>query len=104
MSSAFRSPLSIPTSSQGIHTKFVNLTTLCYEDVSGFPVPIPYTYSNGVLDINIQDNVLEKLVSGTGTLVPFRPMNIKNGQLAESQLAHFRPTGIINRHPQGAGL
>ncbi len=74
MSSAFRGHISIPTSSQAVNTKFVNLTTLCYVDSSvsgGYPVPIPFSYNNGVLDINIQDNVEDDLISGEGSIVPF---------------------------------
>lgn len=72
MSSATRSLMSIPTSSQTLQPDFVNMTTLCYVDngLNGEPIPVPFIYRNGELDINIQDNVYDDLISGNGTIVP----------------------------------
>jgi hypothetical protein len=55
----------------------VNITTLCYNDSSlgENPLPIPFSYDNGILDIHIQDNVEEDLISGESGVFPFN-MNL----------------------------
>jgi hypothetical protein len=44
-------------------TKFQRVTTPeYYDDSVGSGIPIPFSYSNGILDINIQDRVQEDLI------------------------------------------
>ena len=64
MSSVLRSKAATPTE----NTRWVNITTPSYFDASMRPteldgtfVPVPFTVNNGVLDINIQDDVIESL-------------------------------------------
>ena len=66
MSSVLRSKSATPSE----NTRWVNITTPSYldesmrmgnPDISGTLVPIPYTVNNGVLDINIQDDIINSL-------------------------------------------
>jgi len=66
MSSVLRSKSATPTE----NSRWVNITTPSYfdeslrvgdTDLSGTLVPIPYTVNNGVLDINIQDDIINSL-------------------------------------------
>jgi hypothetical protein len=53
-----------PTGSQDFSTRFVCITSPTYYDyVVNDLVLIPFSYSNGVLDINIQDAVYDALIS-----------------------------------------
>lgn len=49
-------------------TKFQKVTTPCYYDSTvDISVPIPFSYFNGTLDINIQDNVYNDLIDDGDT-------------------------------------
>ena len=64
MSSVSRTSAESPHNSSD-NTRFVNITTPSYFDFNLLSiVPIPFSYSKGVLDINIQDNVMTDLVNG----------------------------------------
>ena len=64
MSSISRTSAEPPHNSSD-NTRFVNITTPSYFDFNlASIVPIPFSYSKGVLDINIQDNVMTDLVNG----------------------------------------
>ena len=63
MSSIFRTSAEPPHNSSD-NTRFVNITTPSYADYNVLDlVPIPFSYTKGVLDINIQDNVQNDLVN-----------------------------------------
>ena len=93
MSSIFRGKQNVPTKDSPISTKFVNLTTLSYIDTvvgdgSGYPLPIPFTYDNGVIDIRVQNGVYDNLLN---TLSPqVLPLSV-------SQVRPMGGTGLIRR-------
>lgn len=58
MSSVLATTISAPGSKSSQETKFRNITTPSYFDLNyGSYLPIPFSYSNGTLDINNQDAV-----------------------------------------------
>jgi len=71
MSSISRTSAEPPHNSSD-NTRFVNITTPSYFDYNlNSIVPIPFSYSKGVLDINIQDNVQTDLVNGGYEPAPY---------------------------------
>lgn len=71
MSSISRTSAEPPHNSSD-NTRFVNITTPSYFDNNLYSlVPIPFSYSKGVLDINIQDNVVNDLINSSYEPAPF---------------------------------
>ena len=78
MSSVTSATSGQPTGSQDFATRFVDITTCSYYDnvVDDF-VLIPFSYSNGVLDINIQDNVSSDLITDGPVPYSFYPRLVR---------------------------
>jgi hypothetical protein len=68
MSSVLRSVSGIPTMTNTLQPKHMNITTACYDNsVANLLTPIPFVYNNGVLDIAGRDNVVADLIDGEGS-------------------------------------
>ena len=61
-------------------------------------------HAHNLLFKKAYDDGCYKIISLSQACIPFKSFDYIYEFLCKDNYGHFRPTGIINRHPQGAGL